>query len=110
VGARPMASTADQILTYLSEHPQAQDTMEGIIHWWLLQVRIERASADVRAALNALTAQRLILVRAGSDGRQHFRVNPQAIRQVRQRLRKNPASPCQSITLLQKEIPSCPSK
>ena len=37
------AELADAILNYLSEYPQAMDTLEGISEWWVMraQVRVE---------------------------------------------------------------------
>ena len=34
---------ADAIFGYLTEHPQASDTLEGIAEWWIMrhQVRVE---------------------------------------------------------------------
>ena len=64
-----------EILAYLAEHRGAQDTLEGIAEWWLLEQRIVTRAAEVREALGGLVAEGLVIEREGGDGRRHFRVN-----------------------------------
>jgi hypothetical protein len=66
---------AENILAYLATHPEAQDTMEGIVEWWLLEQEIRRSTAQVKAALAELVAQGLVLERRGKDGQIHYRIN-----------------------------------
>jgi hypothetical protein len=42
------------ILSYLLEHPEAKDTVEGIMHWWLPRQRAQVGIDDVRHALDEL--------------------------------------------------------
>ena len=69
------ADIAQDILAYLAAHPEAQDTMEGIVEWWLLEQEIRRSTALVNAALAELISQGLVLERRGRDGRIHYRIN-----------------------------------
>lgn len=48
---------ADDILQYLSKHPDAADTLEGVVNWWLLRQRYENAMAMVSQALELLVKQ-----------------------------------------------------
>lgn len=64
-----------EILGYLVEHPEAQDTMEGIVEWWLLEQRIKRQTTKVKTALAELVAMGLVLERKGQDGRVHYRID-----------------------------------
>ena len=64
-----------EILVYLVEHTEAQDTMEGIIEWWLLEQRIKRQTVKVKAALTELVNMGLVLEHKGQDGRIHYRVD-----------------------------------
>ncbi len=67
----------NEILDYLSKHPEAEDSLEGIVEWWLVEQRITRPAAEVRAALDQLVARKQISAHQGPDGRTHYRANPQ---------------------------------
>lgn len=67
---------AHDVLAYLAKHPHAQDTLEGITYWWLLEQEVIRRMAEVQAALTDLVAEGLIVERRGKDGSVHYRVNP----------------------------------
>ena len=71
----PLADTARDILAYLSEHPKAQDTIEGILEWWLLEQDIRRSIPQVQAALAELITRRLVVEHHGTDGRVRYRVD-----------------------------------
>ena len=64
-----------KILTYLAEHPDSSDTLEGIIQWWLLERRIEHGISTVKEALAELVAKGFVLENKGSDTRTHYRIN-----------------------------------
>jgi hypothetical protein len=70
-----LSPTAHDILAYLAEHPKAQDTLEGIMHWWLLEQEIKHWVNRAQAAIADLVAQGLVLERRGADGRIHYRIN-----------------------------------
>lgn len=67
--------TAYDILAYLSEHPNAEDTLEGIMQWWLLEQRIKHWTAEVHAAIDELVAEGLVLERRDSEGCAHYSIN-----------------------------------
>ena len=85
-GNRNDPSLADEVLSYLSQHPEAQDTVEGIAEWWLLEQRVRHSVTDVAAALVEFEAQKLVVTRRGVDGRIHYRVNPKKKQEIRKRL------------------------
>lgn len=71
------------ILSYLTEHPDAGDTFDGIMEWWLLEQRIRFEMRNVFDAVARLLAEGLILEHVGPDSRVTYRVNrtrEQAIR------------------------------
>jgi Fe2+ or Zn2+ uptake regulation protein len=46
-----------EILRYLRAHPQAADTVDGIVMWWLPRQRYEEAIDRVQHALDDLVAR-----------------------------------------------------
>jgi hypothetical protein len=70
------------ILAYLAEHPKAQDTVEGIVEWWLLEERIKNRTITVQEALAELVAKGFVLKREGVDTRTFYRINRRKYRQI----------------------------
>ncbi len=64
-----------EILAYLSEHPDAQDTLEGIAEWWLLKHTVRHKTREVKESLSELVAQGLILEHKGKDAHLYYRIN-----------------------------------
>ena len=58
----------DEILSYLRAHPQAADTVEGIVEWWLSRHLPAEGVERVQAALDELVARGLIAQIALVDG------------------------------------------
>ena len=63
---------ADEILRYLLEHPEAQDTIDGIADWWLTERRVRQGIAEVEAALRHLVKRGLVNVVVREDGKSHY--------------------------------------
>jgi hypothetical protein len=84
---------ARKILAYLAEYPDAQDTVEGIVEWWLLEQKIKHHAAQVKDALAELVAQGLILERTGKDARIHYRMNRRKSGEIRALLRERAGGP-----------------
>jgi hypothetical protein len=82
-GATKLSPTAYEILSYLVEHSRAQDTLEGIMQWWLLEQQIKQWIAQAQTALGELVAQGLALERKGRDGQIHYRVNRRRLNEIR---------------------------
>ncbi|HEV3469720.1 MAG TPA: hypothetical protein VG148_10395 [Pyrinomonadaceae bacterium] len=75
--------SAREILSYLAEHEEAQDTVEGIVEWWLLEQRIKQQTVGVKRALAALVGTGLVLERKGRDARLHYRINRHRMQEIR---------------------------
>ena len=63
------------ILAYLCENPNAGDTFEGIVEWWLMHQRIRFETRNISEAVRKLVAEGLILEDEQSDSRVRYRVN-----------------------------------
>lgn len=73
---------AREILNYLLDHPDVQDTSEGIIEWWLLETHIRRADREVRYALEWLVEQSFVLPCRGADSQTRYRLNRDRLPQI----------------------------
>jgi hypothetical protein len=69
------AQIAHEILAYLAEHPDAQDTLDGIVEWWLLERKTIYQKKIIKEALAELVEEGLLLEAHGEDSRVHYRVN-----------------------------------
>jgi hypothetical protein len=61
-----------QILSYLSANPDAQDTLRGIVEWWLLKQRILETTTEVEAAVSNLVANGKLSAQRGLDGQVRY--------------------------------------
>ena len=59
---------SQKILSYLGKHPEAGDTLEGIVTWWLDQERIDRIVDDVADTLKNLEQKGNILAHRTQTG------------------------------------------
>lgn len=66
---------ARQILRYLREHPEAQDTLEGIMEWWVSEQAIKQYLPHVRKSLAALMTGGYLEKRTAADGRVFYRLD-----------------------------------
>ena len=73
---------AYEILQYLVDNPNAQDTLEGIVTWWLLVRAVKHRIALVKEALAMLVEDGLVIAQQGSDSRTHYRINRQRRRKI----------------------------
>jgi Fe2+ or Zn2+ uptake regulation protein len=72
-----------KILRYLAENPNAADTAEGILQWWLLDRAIVEEEAAMRRALDRLVERNLIVAVEAADARHHYRLNAEQIEETR---------------------------
>src|SRR5215204_5786004 len=71
------------ILAYLYDNPEAGDTFDGIVEWWLLDQKIKFETRNVSEAVARLVVEGLIEAHEESDSRIIYKMNrtrEQAIR------------------------------
>ena len=73
---------ARDILAYLIDNPDAQDTLEGIIQWWLLEQKIKYQTKLVKEALEELVKNGLILERKTENSRTRYQINRQKMEDI----------------------------
>jgi hypothetical protein len=74
--------TGYQILSYLVEHPEAQDTLEGIVEWWLLERAIKFQKTQILKAITELVAKGLVIEHKGGDSQTHYRINRNQLERI----------------------------
>jgi hypothetical protein len=66
---------SEMILSYLQRYPDAGDTLEGIMRWWIGFENIESSVQDVVDVLENLIQEREISVHNIVDGTTFYKVN-----------------------------------
>ncbi len=66
---------AREILAYLADHPDAQDTLEGIVEWWILESKVRLQIAIIKEILNELVDKEFILEVNHDYTRIRYRMN-----------------------------------
>lgn len=74
------------ILAYLSDNPEAGDTFDGIVEWWLLDQRIKFETRNVSEAVARLISEGLIVEHESSDSRIIYKVNRTREQAIRKKL------------------------
>jgi hypothetical protein len=66
---------AREILAYLVEHPEAQDTLDGIVQWWLPERELRHRVALVREAIGELVENGRVIPCTRQNSRTYYRIN-----------------------------------
>jgi DNA-binding MarR family transcriptional regulator len=77
------------VLGYLADNPEAEDTLEGIVEWWLLQQRIKYEMARVKEALQELLAKGFITEVRGPEKSPFYRINQQKREEIERLLNQH---------------------
>lgn len=91
VSSADESRVARAILQYLSLHPEAKDTQEGISTWWLQRQQIEQTVNELSKALDFLVARDFIVQCRGPDLRPYYKINQQQLQQIVRFLRESEA-------------------
>jgi hypothetical protein len=65
-----------ELRSYLDEHPDAADTFEGVVQWWIGHQRFLRGIAAAGKALDRLVELGEVERISSSDGRAIYRAGP----------------------------------
>ena len=64
-----------EILVYLMEHPQARDTLDGIVEWWLMERKIQYQKGAVKMALADLAGRGFVLEKKNNISKSQYGLN-----------------------------------
>jgi hypothetical protein len=73
---------AREILAYLRDHPDAEDTLDGIVQWWILDRKIKYQKALVQKAIDDLTKSNLIIEQKKKNIGCFYRINRSKSREI----------------------------
>ena len=93
VSDRRLPSPAPEILDYLARHPDAQDTIDGIIHWWVLDVYVRKWAPKIAETVAQLVERGFLEEKSSSDGKTFYHVSPlyhSTLQQSRSRISRPP--------------------
>jgi hypothetical protein len=79
----PTSEVSLKILRYLEQNPNAADTLDGILEWWLPRQSIYEQEKTVQLALDSLVERKLLLTKQSTDMRKHYRLNTDCIQEIR---------------------------
>jgi hypothetical protein len=70
-----LLSPAPEILDYLARHPEAQDTLDGILHWWVLDSCVKRWAPKIAETVAELVEQGFVEQKRSADGKIFYHVS-----------------------------------
>jgi hypothetical protein len=70
-----LPSPAAEILDYLARHPDAQDSLEGILHWWVLDAYIREWAPRIAETLAQLVERGFLERKLSQDGHVFYKVS-----------------------------------
>ena len=76
------------IMSYLTDHPEAQDTVDGIVQWWLLERSIVKHSHRVREALTDLVDKGYLITYPGKDSQISYGINENKYEEILSLIKK----------------------
>ena len=79
---RGAPEVAADILNYFYRHPQAADSLEGIVRWRLLEAQIHRSLQETHQALDWLVARGFLVEETMQASGTLYRLNPQKSREI----------------------------
>jgi hypothetical protein len=83
--AKPsLPSPAPEILDYLARHPEAQDTIDGILHWWVLDSCIRSWAPKITETVGQLVEQGFLERKPPTGGHTFYCISPRYLATLQQ--------------------------
>jgi hypothetical protein len=87
--SRALRTLESHILLYLVEHPDAKDTREGILKWWVPAGRGETEDVRIQEALQDLVERGWIVERETAASKKIYGLNKDQLPRIRKFLGQN---------------------
>jgi len=84
-----LRSPAPEILDYLARQPEAQDTIDGILHWWVLDSFLRKWAPKIAETVGQLVEQGFLEQKRSADGKIFYHVSPRYLSTLQQPLPGN---------------------
>jgi hypothetical protein len=84
-----LSETAQAILDYLRRNPEAQDTLEGIVLWWLPEQHHTTRVATIKDALQELIDAEFISEHRGKDAQISYRITSLGLQKSDEHFQEN---------------------
>jgi hypothetical protein len=84
-----LASPAPEILDYLARHPDAQDTIDGILHWWVLDACIRKWAPRIAETVAQLVERGVLEQSQSAGGSVFYRASPNYLARLQQQPPRN---------------------
>lgn len=81
--SRALQTLKRQILLYLVEHPDAKDTREGIVKWWVPAGRGETEEERIQETLKDLVERGWVVQRETATSKEIYRLNKEQLPHIR---------------------------
>lgn len=78
-----------ELLRYLIKHPDAKDTIEGILKWWLPNRSSDWGKDEVQKALDFLTSKAWLTTRDITASQKVYGLNKDKILEIKEYLEKS---------------------
>src|SRR6266480_4920467 len=79
-----LRSPAPEILDYLARQPDAQDTIEGILHWWVLDSCIRSWAPKIAKTVAQLVERGFLEEKQSPDGKIFYHISPRYLSTLQQ--------------------------
>ena len=80
--SRDWLSASQEILRYLTEHPEAKDTAGGILEWWLSNRRMRLGKLEIEEILAVMVQKGWLIERKTGTTSKIYGVSPERIDEI----------------------------